>query len=265
MNEPYNMSIHLGVNFMDRRLPTPSNSSTVRTYYKYPILDRITGRYTVEWIADGKSETLRAHTRLTDYEGNRPSLRSILTIPYIIKTYISAKRYPFLDRPVPRLVVEAITFLSTILTPGMRVLEIGGGNSTLWFLQQNVNLLTIEHLSGWADLIQHHINSHADIYQNKQFKLEIEHGEDAISLIQNLPDRSFDVVLVDSMNRYISRNQCVQASRSKVREGGWLILDNSDFPEHWGGVDLMQDRERIRFVGYQPIGLNVSQTSFWKM
>ena len=88
-------------------------------------------------------------------------------------------------------------------------------------------------------------------------------GVAAVRLVESLPDRAFDLALVDCRNEHTSRPDCVRAARSKVRAAGWMVLDNSDHPQNWPAVEYMGDRPRTRFTGYAPMTPVVFQTSVW--
>lgn len=234
--------------------------SEVKTYYKYPLLNRIAGRYTVEWSTKEGLQSLKVNTRFQDFEGYFPSIKSILSLPRIIKSYFMFKKHPILKNPIPFLVIDAIDYLNEIISPGMKVLEFGGGNSTLWFLSKECSVITIEHSDQWANYIKEYVNFNN---KKKDFQLEILNGEDAFHFVDNFPENTFDIVLIDCADEYTRRNNCVRATHSKIKKGGWMILDNSDHPSKWLGVDLMSDYSRLRFTGYAPMCLMVTQTSFW--
>ena len=249
---------------MHRKLIHPMMNN-VRTFYEFPLLDKITARYTLEWNNQGAVQRMKVHNRFTDFEGYFPSINSILALPNIIKTYSQHKKSPILGVPVPFLVVDAIRFLDSIVQPGMQVLELGGGNSTLWFLKKGADVITVEHSAEWADYILKFIDSNAEISRKGHLQMEIKSGGNTISFIENQPDKAFDIILIDCANEHTRRNECVRAARNKVKKGGWMIIDNSDHPQNWLGVDLMKDFDRIRYTGYAPMCLVVCQTSFWKI
>jgi hypothetical protein len=51
----------------------------------------------------------------------------------------------------------------------------------------------------------------------------------------------------------------------ELKTNGWLVLDDSDYPVNWRGVDMMERYERIRFTGDSPMALTIAQTGFWKI
>ena len=90
-------------------------------------------------------------------------------------------------------------------------------------------------------------------------------GRDVINDLEKLPEQMFDILLVDSMNDHTRRVASLRAAMSKVKSGGWIILDNSDNPANWSADELLKGKEMQRFTGYAPMSLFVTQTTFWKM
>ena len=246
-------------------LPSAPDRNNVRTYYAHPMLDRLTGHYTVDWENAGGHQRIRVHNRLRDMEGHRPSLRSLMKLPAVMRSYLATRKHPIMRRPLPFLVWDAIDFLEKLVGEGSRVLEVGSGNSTLWFLERGARVTSIEHSSDWAGYVRDHVQEHLGEQASKRLTYCTVQGADAIRQIESAPDASYDIVLVDSMNAFTYRKDALVAARSKVAEGGWMVLDNSDHPNNWAAVDLMQDRERVRFSGYAPMASVVCQTSFWRM
>lgn len=249
---------------MDNRPPDPA-SNNVRTFYQRPWVDRLTGHYTVAWQNDGRVASIRIRNRLTDMEGHRPSLASLMRVPATVKTYFEAKRRAILKQPLPFLVYEAIEHLETLVQPGRRVVELGGGNSTLWFLAKGARVVTIEHSEEWAEEIRKETKARLGEDALKRLTIHIAEGEDALSIATELPDGEFDIALVDCMNAHTWRKEGARALRPKVRPGGTLCLDNSDHPNNWAAVTELGKEARTRFTGLAPMCPVVTQTSFWKI
>jgi predicted O-methyltransferase YrrM len=122
----------------------------------------------------------------------------------------------------PLLPPSAIQFLGEIVQPDMRVFEFGAGESTLWFAEQECDITSVEHSIGWADYIRklaQDDNLNIDLREQDRKKFP-----DSISYYE---DESFDLVFVDCWSRI--RNQCVKAAMSKVKVGGWLLLDDTQW------------------------------------
>lgn len=239
-----------------RAAPTPAADAAVVMHYDRRLYDRVVQRLRITW--DDQEVTVL--NRFRDCEGHRPSMYSLLRFPKAVWTFAQSKRSPILPRPVPFLSFDAIRHLAGIVQPGWRVLEVGGGNSTLWFLEQGCEVVTVEHSAEWADAMRGFVKER-DL--GDRWSLVVAEGADALAAIGEQAEASFDLLLVDSMNAHTRRYDAMRAGRSKVREGGWLALDNSDFPINWCVVDELGAQERLRFSGYAPMSLAVCQTSFW--
>lgn len=239
--------------------PTPPNRNTIRSRYHIPVIDKILGRTTLEWTCDnGTPQKLSAFLRFTDYEGYFPSLYSVCHLPFVAGTWLSTRKTALLHKPVPFLVMDAIRYLDSVIKPGMKVLEAGGGNSSIWFLSKGADVTTYEHSREWAATL----HKAAEPYQHRHTLKNLQ-GEAATGDMALLPDQSLDLVLVDCMNDFTRRNECIRVLLPKVKPGGLLILDNSDNPLNWQGAELLKDRNKMRFTGYAPMGLFVCQTTIW--
>lgn len=263
---PYKGENHLYISLMDRNQISPPNIHIVSSEYQIPVIDKLLGRTTLRWQCDdGHKETLTANLRFTDYEGNPPSFYSLTKLPYVAKTYFQAKRSPIMSKPVPFLVMDAIRYLDGLVKPGMKVMELGGGNSSLWFLSKGAKVTTYEHDVHWGQMVYETVENEPLKYNENNFELKVMQGTATLTDIMNQEDASFDIILIDSMNQYTRRNDCIRAAMKKIKPGGWLILDNSDNPINWKGAELLAGKEMIRFTGFGPMAFFVCQTTFWKM
>lgn len=251
---------------MKRAFLSAPNQKTMIATYKHPVIDRLLGRTTLEWdCVDGHKEKVTAYLRFTDFEGYKPSWYSISKLPFVLKTYLEVRKAPIMQKPVPFLTMDAIRFMDKLVQPGMNILEIGGGNSSLWFLKHGVNLTTYEHDREWASMLQNKVKQHPEYYNAESFTLQIMEGNDVLNDLEKLEDKHFDVLLVDCMNAYTQRTECIRIAKDKVKDGGWVILDNSDNPANWPADEIMNGKKMYRFTGYAAMGLFVCQTSFWRM
>lgn len=243
----------------------PLDPRSVRTFYTAPWRQRLTGQYTVAWDSPDGPQRLRVHNRLQDLEGRAPSWSSALRLPRTVATYLRTRRHALLREPLPFLVWDTIAFLERELRPGARVLEVGAGNSTLWYLRQGALVTSFEHSPEWVERLQRHVEETLGAEVAQRLDLRLAEGDEAIAGIAALPDEHFDLVVVDSKNEHIERPAAVDAARSKLHAGGWMVLDDSDNPANWPAVERMADRERVRFTGYGPMCAVVCQTSLWQV
>lgn len=240
--------------------------SPARTYYKRPFIDRLTGHYTVAWQVGVRDFETSAHVRLTDYTGRLPSLYSVVRLPASIKTWFELRHGSPPTQPVPWLVYDAIRELRSLVGPTTKILEIGGGNSTLWFLDRGATVVCVETSEDWARDIEARATQRGTV---DRLTLEVLGGELARSFVLDQAQASFDLLLVDSLADTRGggcwRPDFVVAGRSKVRRGGYVVLDNSDHPQNWVAAEAMLSCNVKVFTGFTPMGLTVDQTTFWQV
>lgn len=107
--------------------------------------------------------------------------------------------------------------------PRKRVLEFGAGWSTIWFALLGCEMLSLEHDFDWGlevarvlrQIRPHRVGTWVAIPECFPW------------YASQAPDEWYDLVLVDCIDE--ERIPCVEASRNKVRKGGWIIVDDT----HW--------------------------------
>ena len=82
-----------------------------------------------------------------------------------------------------------------------------------------------------------------------------------VKTIDDYPDESYDLVVVDGR----ARASCVQRAISKIRPGGYLLLDNSERTGYVGATELLKRYPRTDFYGLVPCNLEPYQTSVWRI
>ena len=240
-------------------------NAPAKTYYKYRF-DKVFGRYRITWKDDVNEYTVKSWSRIKDFDGYLPKVSFFKDIIPAISTYMETRKGFILRKPIPFIVFDAINKLDTIVSPNHKVLEFGSGNSTLWFLEKKCWITSFEHSLTWHNVLNDHINSSRyDEDTLNHFSYHISENKTTWEFIDEMGDESFDVVLVDGANEFNNRNECIKRSLSKLKKGGWMVLDNSDHPNNWpGGLYMDSKYERIRFTGFAAMGLYISQTSFWQ-
>lgn len=234
-----------------------------RTFYERPWLDRWTGRYTLEWATPSGPRRLRVHNRLVDLQGRRPSWYSVARIPLTLWTWFESRWRKLLARPYPYLAWDAVRYLDRIVTPGMHVLEVGGGNSTLWLLERGAHVHTIEPSAEWiAELRQAAFDRLGREAANRWTVVQAT-GNAAVEAIRQASGGPWDLVLVDPQGQTIPRIEALLAARPQLRPGGWLMLDNSDHPLQAGALEALGIPTKV-VTGYGAMCLVVTQTAFWR-
>jgi hypothetical protein len=154
---------------------------------------------------------------------------------------------------LPWLPFRLIDELSRFLEPRSRVFEFGGGGSTLWFLDQGCEVVTVEHVGSWSRRL-------AALVTSDRWELldrATDGGfDDYVDAISDFPEASFDVVVVDGRERV----RCALAALSRVRPGGWLIVDDVDRLRYAEGLATIPWPRRD-IVGFAPAKPSLAHTA----
>ena len=155
---------------------------------------------------------------------------------------------------LPWLPCSCSQFLDQTVSVKSRILEIGGGSSTVWWLTRGNSVTTIETELDWA----------SEIYrQCKELTLN---SDVVVADVKNISatvaglDAKFDVIVNDGHGDRIS---IVEALLERLSPAGIIVWDNSD---RAGVSDLLQYLEKngfrvLNFFGIGPINAYCSQTS----
>ena len=146
----------------------------------------------------------------------------------------------------PWIVPESLTLLNEVLQPDWHIFEWGSGGSTGYWAKNCASVVSIEHNSEWVQRTSKQLLS-LGLLARKATLLYVRRGKDEAfrdyaDAILSFPDASFDLVFVDG--EASSRDQCLVNAMPKIRLGGYLLLDNSD----WLKRDLGPDWTRQDFV-----------------
>lgn len=166
----------------------------------------------------------------------------------------SAFTWKAIDRsgsPVPWITYPAIEYLEGLDLSSYDVLEVGSGNSTLYWSQHAKSVMTIENDEEWAKKLTPKLGNNAQI----QFTPSEEGYIQAISELDSI----FDIILIDGLHR----SACAQHALSKLREGGLLILDDADrYPDL---TRLLREHSllQVDFAGFNPINSYTKTTTFF--
>jgi len=158
--------------------------------------------------------------------------------------------------PIPWWSYSATSVIDQIVSTAGSVLEIGSGNSTLWWLNRGNSVLAIETSEQWADSIR----ESAGVDPNLEL---IIHPLDSVDKLQLLPaERRFDVLHIDHTG---DRSDAIRRFLPHLSEHGVLIVDNTDREEYRSSlVDLVdQGYSRLDFFGIGPINAYCWQTTLF--
>jgi hypothetical protein len=160
-----------------------------------------------------------------------------------------------LSLALPWITFDAVRFLKPRLTSQARIFEYGSGHSTLFWAESGVKeIYSVEDSEKWSRIVGDKLRSCSVvhlIYKNDK--------QGYIHSIDMVPGE-FDIILVDGSYR----RECAEAAIGRLREGGLLVVDNTDWhwysdfdrhvPSHWPRRDFPGF---VPFLGYR------SQTTAW--
>ncbi len=164
--------------------------------------------------------------------------------------YLPTRARLLLDPSYPWINAGAVRFLHAGLRQDMRGLEFGSGRSTLFFSQRVASLVTVEHNEKW----RRKVTALLERYRAENVTLTFLPPGAVTSMdtprpavwkslglaprlpelaayfdhILSYPDGHFDFVLVDGR----ARVECAINAMEKIKPGGWLILDNSEWEKY---------------------------------
>jgi predicted O-methyltransferase YrrM len=193
------------------------------------------------WTLEDKRRS-RFHT----WRGEFASLRALTTLAPSV-----AKRLTGRTVDGPWIVPSAVRFLRRRLRGDDVVLEVGAGQSTPWLAARCRQLISFEHDPTWHRSVLNtlrrspHGSVDLRLVPLHRFETEIDELETV-----------FDLVFVDSEG---DRASHLRSALRKVREGGLLVLDDSDR----SGLDVaaLQDWQVTRFHGFRPRPLQLTETT----
>jgi len=147
--------------------------------------------------------------------------------------------------PIPWYAYPAIDHLESLDFSDCSVLEIGAGQSTLWWAARSREVLSLEADQSWFERLQGRMPSNA-ILRQVSIDLSV--------LPPELSGREFDIVVVDGCDRFVASGLAVRV----LKPGGAVIVDNAE--GYWGPegtypiMDLFRSEgfQRVDFYGYSP-------------
>jgi FkbM family methyltransferase len=138
------------------------------------------------------------------------------------------------NRPIPWMTYGAIFYLQQLNLKQCKVFEWGSGNSSLFFAEHSSKVVSIESNPDWFEYVVQHKKSNQDVL----LKTPAEY----CSCITDF-DEKFELIVIDG--DIFRRLECAQYALSYLKDGGLLLLDNSDW--------LPNTTEFIRSAGFTQI------------
>ena len=156
-------------------------------------------------------------------------------------------------RSTPWLHPAAVAYIEMLLEPKFRVLEHGGGGSTLWFSDRVAEVVTHEHDDEYLLALSKVVPDNVSLRRDKP------HGHD-------LEPHSFDLMLIDGTRD--NRVPWAMQAAELVKPGGVVVFDNPNRPDH----NYPRGRNYLRAVSahhitfeVNPPGHSYATTDFYRM
>jgi len=152
---------------------------------------------------------------------------------------------------------RAVERLDEIIKPDWRILEFGSGMSSLFYAQRCNQLVTVESDSAWYEQMTRLFAERG--FGNVEYRFR---GADDYAAHADLPEQSFDLVVVDG----IVRDRCALTALEKVKSGGYVFFDNSDvpWPEHKAARRTLTDAADVNgvslFDDFYPFQVQVNES-----
>jgi hypothetical protein len=148
--------------------------------------------------------------------------------------------------PIPWYTYPCLDFLRHRSYENKKVLEFGGGQSTLWWAGRARNIVTFEGDEQWYNQIKVNMPANVDL-----FHVSMESPDRCIDEVnQTLASRNydkFDVIVIDGLYRF----EMIEIARKVMADSGVIICDDA---EGYGFYEGLKDSglNRVDFFGYSP-------------
>ena len=148
----------------------------------------------------------------------------------------------------PWITPKSLDYVKTILKPTFRVFEWGSGGSTAFWSRNCASIISVEHNSEWIQRttdIMRRLNCPNNWKLVHVPGIGIDHNtafRNYANAILEYPDNSFDLVFVDG--EASSRGWCITNALSKIKSGGYLLVDNSN----WLSESPQNTKDRLDFI-----------------
>jgi predicted O-methyltransferase YrrM len=160
---------------------------------------------------------------------------------------------------LPWMSYPAIEFLQKTINKSHKIFEFGCGSSTVFFAKNAGSVTSIETNKKWQEAIETKLKSAnlsakitlmADGIDNKNYQ----------TFPQNLPEK-FDFIIIDSIKRFF----CAQNAINALKEGGTIILDDSERKNYQKIFDFFAENgfKAENFTGIEPGKLRIKKTTIF--
>lgn len=160
-----------------------------------------------------------------------------------LRSLISSKPVTVDGHPLPWLTYAAINEISRRIGNKDRVLEIGAGNSSLWFAPRVEQVISVETSQDWTQYIINEAQKlkikNLTVYVRQHFDHEF---------IESLIEQS-TVVLIDGAWRDLVAEIALKSDSEKL-----IIIDNTDHSSPWAWLPELFEKEGRTVARFRSMG-----------
>jgi len=140
---------------------------------------------------------------------------------------------------------SARAFFEELVQPDWRIFEWGLGPGSLWFAERAREVVSVENVQEWAEYVaslsftrfpSHNIALVAGHKNTPGWRAAL---DDYVNMIDRYPNDYFDLVFSDGWAE--SRALCPVRAMTKVKPGGWVVVDDVNWnPAKVGAEPLVE-------------------------
>ncbi len=185
-------------------------------------------------------------------------------VPYSVKSFnilefeyghfYSSKQWSCVDKannPIPWYTYPAIEYINQLDFSDKFIFEYGSGNSTLFWSKKAYQVVSVENDKQWYEKTAQ--------YNSKNIIVKLHTNENTYIQEITKHEHEFDVIIIDGSYRY----KCAKMAINKLKSGGMIILDNSDWWVSTAKLLRSFDLIQVDMTGFSPINHYTSTTSFF--
>jgi len=143
--------------------------------------------------------------------------------------------------PIPWYTYPAVEYFNQLDAKDLRIFEYGCGNSSMYWSSKGALVWSVEHDASWHE----RMNARSAKLQGLYLAQSAAEYASAIDRV----DGQFDIVIIDG----VWRNECAMAALPRLRAGGIIILDNSDWYTDVAALIRARGFFQVDFNGFGPI------------
>jgi len=153
--------------------------------------------------------------------------------------------------PIPWYTYPAVEYFNQWDARDLAIFEFGCGNSSLFWARKGARVWCVEHDPEW------HAAMSAQSFLLQGIALRPE--KDAYAAAVREPGIDYDIIVIDG----VWRNECLRQALPCLREGGIVVLDNSDWYVDVAASLRAEGFFQVDFNGFGPINAYCWTTSLF--